>query len=69
MLARIQENPKYAVVPDIETIAWKDFEYSTAQGAMARGIFNWQMMFIWGNIPDKELKRRKTPGDPIRYYL
>eukprot|EP00112_Aurelia_sp_Birch-Aquarium-sp1_P019291 Seg4740.1 transcript_id=Seg4740.1/GoldUCD/mRNA.D3Y31 product="Polypeptide N-acetylgalactosaminyltransferase 5" protein_id=Seg4740.1/GoldUCD/D3Y31 len=66
MLARIQENPKYAVVPDIETIAWKDFEYSTAQGAMARGVFNWQMMFIWGNIPDKELKRRKTPGDPIR---
>jgi len=28
MLSRLQENRKLAVVPDIEVIAWKDFEYS-----------------------------------------
>eukprot|EP00795_Rhopilema_esculentum_P014777 gene14777-5883_t len=66
MLARIKESRNVAVVPDIETIAFKDFEYSTVKGELARGTFNWQMMFIWGAIPENEKKRRKSPADPIR---
>ena len=69
ILARLKENPKLAVVPDIETIAWKDFEYSSAKGALARGIFSWQMVFIWGAVPEIEKKRIKSASDPIRYPI
>lgn len=69
ILARLKENPKLAVVPDIETIAWKDFGYSTQKGTWSRGIFNWQMLFIWGPIPETELKQIKSHSDPIRYFF
>ena len=66
LLARIKENPKVAVVPDIEVIAWRDFSYSSDKGSDNRGIFSWELMFNWGPLPETEQKRRKSPIDPIR---
>ena len=66
LLARIKEDSKLAVVPDIEVISWKNFEYSSDKGSDNRGIFSWELMFNWGPLPDSEKKRRKSPIDPIR---
>lgn len=66
LLARIKEDPTIAVVPDIEVIAWKNFEYSTDKGSDNRGIFSWELMFNWGPLPDSEKQRRKSSIDPIR---
>lgn len=66
MLARLLENRKLAVVPDIEVIAWKDFEYSRDSGSYNRGIFSWELMFNWGPLPEREVKRRKADSDPIK---
>ena len=66
LLARIKENSKVAVVPDIEVISWKNFQYSSDKGSDNRGIFSWELMFNWGPLPDSEKKRRKSSIDPIR---
>ena len=69
LLARIKEDPKVAVVPDIEVIAWRDFGYSTERGSYNRGIFSWELMFNWGPLPESEQKRRKSSIDPIRFVI
>ena len=67
MLARLKENRKLAVVPDIEVIAWKNFQYSKERGSYNRGIFSWELMFNWGPLPEREIKRRKNDAYPIKY--
>ena len=67
LLARLQENPKLAVVPDIEVISFKNFEYSSEKGSYNRGIFSWELMFNWGPLPPREKMRRKHESDPIKY--
>ena len=69
LLARIKEDSTIAVVPDIEVISWRNFEYSRDKGSENRGIFSWELMFNWGPLPDSEKKRRNSAVDPIRYYL
>lgn len=66
LLARIKEAPNIAVVPDIEVIAWRNFQYSTDKGSDNRGIFSWELMFNWGPLPEREQQRRKSSIDPIR---
>ncbi|XP_066912297.1 polypeptide N-acetylgalactosaminyltransferase 13-like isoform X1 [Clytia hemisphaerica] len=66
MLARLKENRKLAVVPDIEVIAWKNFQYSKERGSYNRGIFSWELMFNWGPLPERETKRRKNDAYPIK---
>ena len=66
LLARLKTNPKLAVVPDIEVISWRNFEYSRDKGSHNRGIFSWELIFNWGPLPDHEKQRRKTEADPIR---
>ena len=66
LLARIKQDPKVAVVPDIEVISWKNFEYSSDKGSDNRGIFSWELMFNWGPLPESEKKRRKSSIDTIR---
>jgi len=66
LLARIKEDSTIAVVPDIEVISWRNFEYSRDKGSENRGIFSWELMFNWGPLPDSEKKRRKSAVDPIR---
>ncbi|XP_047136155.1 polypeptide N-acetylgalactosaminyltransferase 13 [Hydra vulgaris] len=66
LLARLQENPKLAVVPDIEVISFKNFEYSSEKGSYNRGIFSWELMFNWGPLPPREKMRRKYESDPIK---
>ena len=46
MLARLKENRRLAVVPDIEVIAWRDFGYSRERGSNNRGIFSWELMSL-----------------------
>ena len=70
LLGRLKENRKLAVVPDIEVISWRDFEYSREKGSYNRGIFSWELMFNWGPLPEREKERRKSEADPIKYvYL
>lgn len=66
MLARLKENRKLAVVPDIEVIAWKNFAYSRDRGSYNRGIFSWELMFNWGPLPERENKRRLNAAYPIK---
>jgi len=66
MLARLKENRKLAVVPDIEVISWKNFAYSSERGSYNRGIFSWELMFNWGPLPQREQNRRKAESDPIK---
>ena len=66
MLARLKENPKMAVCPDIEVIQWRDFKYVESKGSKNRGIFSWDLIFHWGGLPMKEVKRRKSQAEPIK---
>jgi len=66
MLARLKENRKLAVVPDIEIIAWKDFNYCKCGVGKIRGVFGWDLMFRWGPLPPKEVKRRKNEAYAIK---
>ena len=67
LLARLKENPRVAVVPDIEVIYWEDFSYSKAKNivTMYRGIFDWNLIYRWGSLPMHEIKRRKSQADAI----
>lgn len=65
LLARLKENRRVAVVPDIEVIKWQDFQYIKSQGSRNRGIFSWDLIFHWGGLPMHEIKRRKTQADAI----
>ncbi|XP_066912300.1 polypeptide N-acetylgalactosaminyltransferase 13-like [Clytia hemisphaerica] len=66
MLARLQENRRMAVVPSIEVITWRNFEYLRSKGSFSRGIFRWDLMFNWGPLPKHERERRKTEAYPIK---
>ena len=67
LLARLKENPRVAVVPDIEVIYWEDFSYFKAKNivTMYRGIFDWNLIYRWGSLPMHEIKRRKSQADAI----
>ena len=69
MLARLHENRRMAVVPSIEVIAWRNFEYLKSKGSFSRGIFRWDLMFTWGPLPKHERQRRKTEAYPIKYSI
>ena len=69
LLARLQANPKIAVVPDIEVISFKNFEYISRKGSYSLGLFTWQLMFNWGPLPLREKLRRKLESDPIKYAI
>merc|ERR1711881_503235 len=68
LLARLLENRKLAVTPDIESISWRNFYYSHNSNSIPsnRGIFSWELIFHWGPIPHHERIRRKAESDPIK---
>ena len=60
LLARLKENPRVAVVPDIEVIYWEDFSYSKAKNivTMYRGIFDWNLICLLYTSPSPRDKRQ-----------
>jgi polypeptide N-acetylgalactosaminyltransferase len=63
----IARNPNVSTVPIIETISDRTFEYhSTALKYLQVGGFNWNLIYTWHNIPEREWKRRKQITDPVR---
>ncbi|KAK7488756.1 hypothetical protein BaRGS_00020053 [Batillaria attramentaria] len=66
MLDRIAENSSTVVVPVIDAINDKTFEFNfqPARGTNV-GTFTWNLSFSWMPIPDRERRRRKRDIDPI----
>ena len=66
LLARIKESRTAVLCPLVDAINDKTLEHSSYKG-MAVGGFTWSLHFTWDPVPQRELKRRKLPSDPIRY--
>lgn len=64
LLARIAEDQRHVVTPDIEVINYKTFEYAKKTDPSV-GVFNWEMLFKWRKITDDE-KRRGNDALPLR---
>lgn len=65
LLARIKEDPKAALCPEIDNIDQETLNYG-ATGSFSVGGFWWSLHFTWRPIPDHEQKRRKSDIDLIR---
>ena len=62
---RITTNRTIVVCPMIDTINDKTLEFSSI-GVVAVGGFTWSLFFTWRDVPQSEMKRRKSDADPIR---
>lgn len=66
-MQRIKDDRKVAAVPIIEVIDDKTLQYMGGSSTFFQvGSFTWSGHFTWINIPEKELKRRKTEISPTR---
>lgn len=68
IVARIKENRKAILCPEIDMISAETMEYM-GTGSLAVGGFWWSGHFSWRPIPKRELDRRKYSTDPIRYLV
>ena len=72
MLHRIKEKRSAVLVPIIDVIDDKTFEYlysKTASDFFQVGGFSWNGHFTWITIPEEEQIRRGSPVAPTRYGL
>ena len=65
IVARIKENRKAVLCPEIDLISAETLEYQ-GTGSYSVGGFWWSLHFSWRPIPQRELDRRKSPTEPIR---
>ena len=65
LLARIAEDQRHIVTPDIEVIDFETFEYAERRDPSI-GIFNWEMLFKWRKMNLFE-KKREVQGLPLRF--
>ena len=67
MLQRIVQNPMASVIPVIDRLDEKTFEYLTFSGLMINvGIFKWDLTFNWSPVPRAIRETLKSPVDPIK---
>ncbi|XP_030625654.1 polypeptide N-acetylgalactosaminyltransferase 6 [Chanos chanos] len=69
LLARIVEEPKAVVSPDITTIDLNTFQFNKPMAtarAHNRGNFDWSLTFGWEAIPDYENAKRKDETYPVK---
>ena len=64
LLARIAEDKKHVVTPDIEVIDSETFEYFQRRDPSI-GVFSWEMLFKWRKMNAKE-KMKEVQGLPLR---
>jgi polypeptide N-acetylgalactosaminyltransferase len=66
LLDRIAENQTIVVAPTIDSINDKTLSYFTTDvKGTAIGGFNWNLVFNWHPIPEREWKRRARVVDPV----
>ena len=66
MLTRIAEKRTAVLCPEIDLINAHTLQYTGVGGAGVGGFW-WSLHFSWRPIPQREIQRRKTPTEPIRY--
>lgn len=68
MLARIKEDRRNVVVPIIDVIDDKTFQYENNGGTydFEVGGFTWSGHFTWIEVPKEEARRRKSLSSPTR---
>ena len=60
LLERIEQSPTSVLVPIIDTIDSKDFEYATSgDKSFQVGGFQWNGHFTWIDIPNRERERQR----------
>ena len=67
LLARIAEDRKHVVTPDIEVIDSDTFEYFEPRDPSI-GVFNWEMLFKWRKMNALE-KEKEVQGLPLRFVI
>lgn len=67
LLERIALNQTTVVCPVIDVIDDRSFEFRAmkTQSPSSVGGFTWKLRFVWYNTPQRELKRREHPADPL----
>ncbi|XP_032822177.1 polypeptide N-acetylgalactosaminyltransferase 3-like isoform X2 [Petromyzon marinus] len=69
LLARVAEDPRRVVSPEIVTIDLDSFEVSRPAPRghePSRGNFDWTLTFGWEALPESERRRRKDATEPIK---
>lgn len=68
LLDRIAANQSNVVAPVIDVIDDKTMQYKFGDAKATNvGGFDWNLQFNWHGIPDREMKRRQSDVDPVRY--
>ena len=69
LLAWLADNPNDMVLPVIDPVHWKTFEFSKSKTPVQiRGGFTWGLTFRWKAIPDEEKQRRRNNPIELRYF-
>lgn len=68
LLDRIALDHTTVVCPVIDVISDSSFQFNAMKNDTPRtvGGFTWKLRFAWVTTPDREIKRRKHPSDPLR---
>uniref|UniRef100_A0A8D8Z432 Polypeptide N-acetylgalactosaminyltransferase n=1 Tax=Cacopsylla melanoneura TaxID=428564 RepID=A0A8D8Z432_9HEMI len=67
LMDRIGRDRSTVVCPVIDILDDSSLEYRFQKSNMMFvGGFNWKLTFIWYPIPEREIKRRNNPAEPIR---
>ncbi|ELT87486.1 hypothetical protein CAPTEDRAFT_155466 [Capitella teleta] len=65
LLLAIEADRTKIVCPLVDVIEFQTFEYRAAKEEL-HGAFDWNLQFIWKDLPEHEMKRRTSPADNIR---
>eukprot|EP00043_Microstomoeca_roanoka_P025592 m.9198 g.9198 ORF g.9198 m.9198 type:complete len:520 (+) comp5660_c0_seq1:76-1635(+) len=63
LLDRIRRNPKTVAMPIIDAIDYETWEHRT--GLLERGIFDWNLVFLWKQLTQEDKAGREADIDPF----
>lgn len=67
LLDMIKRSDSNVVTPVIDVIDKQTFEYKySSNSRVSVGGFDWNMVFTWHGLPEREYKFRKSDHDPVR---
>jgi polypeptide N-acetylgalactosaminyltransferase len=67
LLEMIKQDESNVVTPVIDIIDKQTFEYKhSSSSRVSVGGFDWNMVFTWHGLPEREYKLRKSDHDPVR---
>jgi len=70
LLDRIAANWSNVVIPVIDVIDDKTMQYKFGDAKATNvGGFDWGLQFNWHGIPEREMKRRKSDVEPLRFGI